>query len=99
MSLADEVKVPLSNTDRFFIGGDWVQPSSASVIDVIDSGTEEVYFSVAEAQAADISRAVEAARLAFDEGPWPQMTHAERAGYIRAIGATLADRADDLGQI
>jgi len=99
MSLADEVKAPLRHTDRFFIGGEWVQPSSASVIDVIDSGTEEVFFSVAEAQPADMSRAVEAARVAFDEGPWPRMTHAERAGYVRAIGAALASRADDLGQI
>jgi aldehyde dehydrogenase (NAD+) len=99
MSLADDVKAPLRHTDRFFIGGEWVQPSSGTMIDVIDSGTEEVYFRVAEAQAADISRAVAAARVAFDEGPWPRMTHAERAGYIRAIGEALASRADDLGQI
>jgi aldehyde dehydrogenase (NAD+) len=99
MSLADDVKAPLRHPDRFFIGGEWVQPSSGTMIDVIDSGTEEVYFRVAEAQAADISRAVEAARVAFDEGPWPRMTHAERAGYIRAIGEALASRADDLGQI
>ncbi len=45
-----------------------------------------------EAQAADISRAVEAARQAFDTGPWPQLTHAERAGYLRAIGAELVRR-------
>jgi acyl-CoA reductase-like NAD-dependent aldehyde dehydrogenase len=54
---------------------------------VIDSGTEELFFSVAEAQAADIARAVQAARQAFDTGPWPWLTRAERAGYLRAIGA------------
>ena len=64
-----------------------------------DSGTEELFFSVTEAQAADISRAVEAAREAFDSGPWPRLTHAERAGILRAIGAELARRGDDLGQI
>ncbi len=99
MSLADDVKVPLRNTDRFFIGGEWVQPSSDAMIDVIDSGTEELYFRVAEAQAADIARAVEAARHAFDEGPWPRMTHPERAVYLRAIGEHLRGRAGDLGQI
>ena len=99
MSLADEIKAPLRNTDRFFIGGEWVQPSSGAMINVIDSGTEEVYFSVAEAQAADISRAVEAARHAFDDGPWPRMTHAQRAEYMRAIAAGVRARADDLGQI
>ena len=44
--------------DRFFIGGQWVQPSSDATIKVIDSGTEELFFSVAEAQAADIEHAM-----------------------------------------
>jgi aldehyde dehydrogenase (NAD+) len=69
VSVANETRAPLQNADRFFIGGEWVQPSSDAMIDVIDSGTEQLFFSVAEAQAADISRAVAAARQAFDEGP------------------------------
>jgi aldehyde dehydrogenase (NAD+) len=55
ISLADDVKAPIRHADRFFIGGQWVQPSSDATIKVIDSGTEELFFSVAEAQAADIS--------------------------------------------
>jgi acyl-CoA reductase-like NAD-dependent aldehyde dehydrogenase len=90
---------PVRNTDRFFIGGEWVTPSSDAMIDVIDSGTEEIFFRVAEAQADDMARAVTAARTAFDDGPWPRMTHAERAGYIRALGAAVQDRADEIGQI
>ena len=50
------------HADRFFIGGEWVEPASGATIDVIDSGTEEHFFSVAEAQEADIERAVAAAR-------------------------------------
>jgi acyl-CoA reductase-like NAD-dependent aldehyde dehydrogenase len=90
MSLADDIRVPLRNADRFFIGGEWVTPSSDAMIDVIDSGTEQLFFSVAEAQAADISRAVGAARQAFDEGPWPRLTHAQRAEYLTAL-ATVAN--------
>ncbi|MGA8456847.1 MAG: aldehyde dehydrogenase, partial [Streptosporangiaceae bacterium] len=52
-----------------------------------------------EAQAADISRAVAAAREAFDNGPWPRLSHAERAAYLRAIGEEMAKRTEDLGQI
>jgi hypothetical protein len=99
MSLADDVRVPIRHADRFFIGGQWVQPSSDATIKVVDSGTEQLFFSVAEAQAADISRAVEAARQAFDTGPWPWLSHAERAGYVRAIGAELVRRGEDIGQI
>jgi aldehyde dehydrogenase (NAD+) len=99
MTLASETSVPIRHADRFFIGGEWVTPSSQSTIKVIDSGTEELFFTVAEAQAADISRAVAAARQAFDTGPWPRLSHAERAGYLRAIGEEIAKRTEDLGQI
>ncbi|MFF1307342.1 aldehyde dehydrogenase [Streptomyces sp. NPDC058307] len=99
MSLAYEAKAPIGWADRFFIGGQWVAPSSAAMIDVIDSATEELYFRVAEAQAADIARAVAAARAAFDEGPWPRLTPVERAGYLRAVGAELRLRGEDIGQV
>ncbi len=55
---------PVQQPDRFYIGGEWVKPSSDSMIDVIDSGTEELFFRVAEAQPDDIARAVGAARAA-----------------------------------
>ncbi|MGA3147779.1 MAG: aldehyde dehydrogenase [Acidimicrobiales bacterium] len=99
MTLTDETAVPLRHADRFFIDGGWVTPSSDATIDVIDSGTEQVYFRVPEARAADIDRAVTAARRAFDEGPWPTMTHTERAGFLRGIAAGLRERAEDIGQI
>ena len=80
-----------------FIGGEWVKPSSMSTIDVIDSTTEEIYFKVAEAQAKDVTRAVAAARTAFDEGPWPRMTHFERGEFLRGLAARLRGRGEDIG--
>jgi aldehyde dehydrogenase (NAD+) len=99
MSLAHTENAPLRHADRFYIGGQWVAPSSDATITVIDSDTEQAYFTVAEAQAADIDRAVSAAKEAFDHGPWPRLTHAQRAEYMRAIGAELARRSDEIGQI
>jgi acyl-CoA reductase-like NAD-dependent aldehyde dehydrogenase len=93
------VTAPVAHPDRFFIGGEWVVPSSNAKIDVIDSHSEEVYFSVAEAQAADMERAILAARTAFDSGPWPFLSHGERAEYLRALGKELAARGDALGEI
>jgi aldehyde dehydrogenase (NAD+) len=90
---------PVANADRFFIGGEWVAPASNATIDVIDSTNEERYYSVAEAAAADIARAVGAARTAFDEGPWARLSHAERAEYLTAMSAGLAEHADVLGQL
>jgi acyl-CoA reductase-like NAD-dependent aldehyde dehydrogenase len=92
-------RVPFSNPSGLFIGGEWVEPSTRARIDVISPATEEVYVSVADAQEADIDRAVNAARSAFDKGPWPRMTHVERAGYLRAIAGKLTERAADIAQI
>lgn len=99
MSLTKERGLQLRHLDRFFIGGEWVAPSSEATITVTDSGTEQEFFSVAEAQAADVGRAVESARQAFDAGPWPRLTHAERAEYLRAIAAGLRKRGGEVGDI
>src|SRR5262245_1816294 len=90
---------PIKHPDRFFIDGSWAAPSGAGRIDVVDSATEELFASVAEAREADIHRAVAAARQAFDRGPWPRMSHAERAKYLRAIAREIEKRTDDLAQI
>src|SRR5580704_11118003 len=99
MSIASQAAASLRHADRFFIGGEWVKPSSDAEINVIDSTTEEIFLTVAEAQADDISRAVGAARAAFDQGPWASLSHAERAGYLRAIAAGLRERSADLAQV
>lgn len=89
----------IDQPDRFFIGGKWVAPSTGSRIDVINPATEERFISVAEAQAEDMARAVEAARSAFDNGPWPHLSHAERAAYLTAIANMLDKRAGDSADI
>ncbi len=99
MAIDARQTAPLAHTDRLYIGGNWVTPSSSSTIEVDDSSTGEPYFRLPEAQEADMDLAVGAARLAFDSGPWPRMSHAERADFLRALGSAMASRADDLGQI
>jgi acyl-CoA reductase-like NAD-dependent aldehyde dehydrogenase len=90
---------PIQHPDRFFIDGGWAAPSSAAKIDVVNSATEDVFVRVAEAQKPDVDRAVAAARKAFDRGPWPRLSHAERAAYLRAIARELPKRVDDLARI
>ena len=51
------------------------------------------------AQDADVERAVGAAREAFDNGPWPKLTHAQRAEYLRAISDAVRERTDDVIQV
>ena len=97
--MSRSTSIPIMHTDAFYIAGSWRAPSTDALIDIIDAGTEEVAFRVPEAKAADMASAVEAARVAFDDGPWPQLTHAERAEYLRALGAAMFDRNDALAQL
>ena len=88
----------LAHPERFFIGGAWVEPASRAKFNIISSSTEEVVATVAEASERDVGRAVAAARTAFDEGPWPRLSHSERAGYLRAIANECERRADDFAR-
>jgi len=92
-------QAPLRNPTDIFVGGEWVRPSSDALIDVIAPATEDLYLQVASARAADIDRAVSEARAAFDTGPWPRMSHKERAGFLNAIAAEIAIRAGDIAAI
>jgi acyl-CoA reductase-like NAD-dependent aldehyde dehydrogenase len=91
--------VRLRNTDRFYIDGEWIAPTSSATIDVIDSATEELYFRVAEAREADMERAIAAARAAFDSGAWPTLSHAERGSHLRAMAEGIRKRVEDASRI
>ncbi len=89
----------MQSYDRLFIGGEWVEPSSSSVIDVVSPTTEELIGRVPEAQNADIDRAVAAARDAFDNGPWPRMTPVERAEILTRLANSIRENTDDLNNL
>lgn len=91
--------VPLAHPHELFIGGAWVAPSTDRRIDVIAPATEEVYVRVAEAVEADVTRAIDAARDAFDNGPWPRLTPAERAGWLRRLADGIDARAADFALV
>src|SRR5258708_28862844 len=99
MSLASEAMAPIRKPDCFFIGGEWVTPSTNATFEVIEAATERPLFSVSEAKGADMSRAVAAARGAFDDGPWPRLTHAQRAEHLSALAAGIRDRQGEFSRM
>lgn len=82
--------------DKLFIGGKWVEPATADVIEVHSPATGELVGKVPLASAADVDAACAAARKAFDEGPWPQMSPAERGEVLARAVKILEERADEL---
>lgn len=77
--------------DRLLIGGEWVAPSSGATIASIDPATEEVWAEVACADAADVDKAVAAARAAL-AGKWGRSTTATQRGALLATFADLVRR-------
>ena len=80
--------------DHLYIGGKWLKPSGAALIDVVDSGTEAIMGRVPEGSVADAEAAVEAAKLAFDA--WAATPAAARADYLQKVAANLKARTDEL---
>jgi betaine-aldehyde dehydrogenase len=85
----------IKSYDRLFIGGTWVAPEGTGQIEVISPSTEEVVARVPDATEGDVDKAVAAARHAFDHGPWPRMSPAERGALLAKVGdAIMAEMAE-----
>ncbi len=84
---------------ELFIDGKWTSEGVDGSIDVLDPATEEVIGSVPEATTKTAVRAIEAARRAFDEGPWPYLKPSERAAKLLALAEILEARAGDLREL
>ncbi len=85
--------------DGLFIGGRWVAPSSDAVIEVISPVTEAPVARVAAAGPSDVDAAVEAARNAFDDGPWPRLDPSERTAAVRRLAELYGERRLEMADL
>lgn len=84
----------MSTYDQLYIDGAWVPSDSTETIEVIDSVTEDVMATIPAGTAADVDRAVAAAKAAFET--WSTTPVEERAKYMSRIGDALAARMDEI---
>ena len=92
----DHIKV--AKKYELFIGGDFVAPQSGRYFDTINPATEQRLSRVALANAADVDKAVKAARKAYN-GPWSRMKPADRGKYIYRIARIIQERAREFAAI
>ncbi|WP_432173174.1 aldehyde dehydrogenase [Streptomyces sp. Tue6028] len=85
--------------DQLFVGGSWVAPSSAELLDIQSPHDRTVIGRAAQAQPADVDRAVAAARAAFDAGPWPRTAPAERIAVLRRYNALREAHAEKIAEL
>ncbi len=85
--------------DTLYIDGGWAAPATDQTIQVISPHSEQVVATVPEGTPADIDAAVAAARNAFDHGPWPQMTPAERIDVIAVFSGLYAAKMAEMADV
>ncbi len=90
--------VSLEKRYGLFIDGEFVAPQKGRYFDSINPATEEKLSRVAEAGAADVDRAVKAARRAY-RNAWARMKPAERGKYIFRIARIIQERAREFAAI
>jgi aldehyde dehydrogenase (NAD+) len=93
-SVSESRHPDLARVGKFYIGGEWVDPVSPRWIDVVDPALGEVFTQVAAGGAADIDRAVSAAKSAF--GAYSATSREDRLALLRRIVAEYKRRYDDL---
>src|SRR5664280_40948 len=84
---------------RMFIDGRFVAAASGKTFPVYNPATGEVLTHVPEAEQEDVNRAVGAARLAFDEGPWPRMSPSERGRLLWKLGDLLEHNLEEFAEL
>jgi len=77
---------------ELYVGGRWAAPASDRRIAVVSPHSEQPVGSTPEATEQDVDRAVEAARRAFDEGPWSRAEPAERLAAVQRFAAAYLAR-------
>jgi aldehyde dehydrogenase (NAD+) len=83
---------------RLLINNRWVPSESGKTFPTINPSTGEEICQVAEADAADVDKAVTAARAAF-EGPWRKFRASERGRLLHRLADLIEKNADELAQL
>ena len=81
---------------QLYIDGAWVTPDGDGTIEVINASTEQVMGSVPEGTAADVDRAVAAAKAAFES--WSQTSPLDRAKYVQALSEGIGARNQEIAE-
>ena len=85
--------------EKLYVGGEWVESATSAVIEVISPHTEEVVATVPEASTADVDRAVDVARKAFDAGEWPRTSPEDRIAAVQRFSDAYAARLGDMASV
>jgi aldehyde dehydrogenase (NAD+) len=84
---------------KLLINNRWVSSESGKTFATVNPSTGEEICQVAEADAADVDKAVQAARRAFDQGPWKKMRASERGRLLHRLADLIEQNAEQLARL
>jgi aldehyde dehydrogenase (NAD+) len=90
---------PKVRQTKLLIDNQWVDSADGSVFETINPATGEAIATVAEGKAADVDRAVKAARRALESGPWPDMDAADRGRLLYELADLVEKNSDELAAL
>ncbi len=99
VQVSPEVNKFISGSRKLLIDGQWADAASGKTFPVYNPATGEVMANVAEGDKEDINRAVQAARRAFETGPWAKMSPSERGQLIYRLADLIEKNADEFAQL
>jgi aldehyde dehydrogenase (NAD+) len=84
---------------QHYINGEFVDSASGETFATYNPGTGEKIADVAKGGQEDAVRAIQAARTAFDDGPWAKLSGAERGAKVRRIAELITENAAELAEL
>jgi acyl-CoA reductase-like NAD-dependent aldehyde dehydrogenase len=81
---------------QLYIDGAFTPAAAGKTFESINPYNQETIAVVARAEERDVARAVAAARMAFESGPWTKMSGQERSALIKGISDKINERGKDL---
>jgi len=98
ISSPQESQAAVSAT-KLLINNRWISSESGKTFATVNPATGEEICQVAEADAADVEKAVKAARAAFEQGPWRKTLASERGRLLHRLADLIEENADELAQL
>jgi phenylacetaldehyde dehydrogenase len=99
VSLSAPVKRFVGQPRQALIDGRWQNAQDGKTFEVFNPSNEAVIAHVADCKKADVDLAVAAARKAFDQGPWPNMSPSARGKILWKIGDLILENLEELAQL
>src|SRR3954465_467244 len=98
-TITETIRRPQVRQTQCFIGGKWVPSASGKTFETIHPATEEVICEVAEGDKEDVDAAVDAARDAFENGPWATLDARDRGALMYKLAELIEEKGEELAGV